>query len=41
MVSGGEAWIGQRLAVSMPGQAIPVDVVRPVFYDPEGTRVNG
>jgi sarcosine oxidase subunit alpha len=41
MVSGGEARIGQRLAVSMPGQAIPVDVVKPVFYDPEGTRVNG
>ncbi len=41
MVSGGQGRIGQQLVVAMPGRTIAVDVVAPLFYDPEGTRVNG
>ena len=38
MVSGGQGRIGQQLVVAMPGRTIAVDVVAPLFYDPEGTR---
>ena len=41
MVSGGRARIGQTLYVPMPGGDIPVKVTTPVFYDPEGARLNG
>ena len=41
MVSGGRARMGQTLYVSMPGGDIPVKVTSPVFYDPEGSRLNG
>jgi sarcosine oxidase subunit alpha len=40
MVSGGRARIGQTLYVSMPGGDIPVHVTSPVFYDPQGSRLN-
>ncbi|MCR4281901.1 MAG: sarcosine oxidase subunit alpha family protein [Bauldia sp.] len=41
MISAGRERKGQRLFVPMPVKAIAVDVVDPVFYDPEGTRLNG
>jgi sarcosine oxidase subunit alpha len=41
MVSGGRARTGQTLYVSMPGGDIPVQVTSPVFYDPQGSRLNG
>jgi sarcosine oxidase subunit alpha len=41
MVSGGRARTGQTLYVSMPGGDIPVEVTSPVFYDPQGSRLNG
>jgi sarcosine oxidase subunit alpha len=41
MVAGGRARLGQTLYVPMPGGEIPVQVVAPVFYDPEGTRLHG
>jgi sarcosine oxidase subunit alpha len=41
MISGGRDRKGQRLVVPMPGRAIAVEVTEPVFYDPEGRRVNG
>lgn len=41
MVSGGRARIGQTLYVSMPGGDIPVQVTSPVFYDPQGAKLNG
>jgi sarcosine oxidase, subunit alpha len=41
MVSGGRARMGQTLYVSMPGGDIPVQVTSPVFYDPQGSRLNG
>ena len=41
MVAGGRARLGQTVHVPMPGADIPVTVVSPVFYDPEGVRVNG
>jgi sarcosine oxidase subunit alpha len=41
MVSGGRARMGQTLYVSMPGGDIPVQVASPVFYDSEGSRLNG
>ena len=41
MLSGGRARIGQTLYVSMPGGDIPVQVTSPVFYDPQGDKLNG
>jgi len=41
MLSGGRARMGQTLYVSMPGGDIPVQVTSPVFYDPQGSRLNG
>jgi sarcosine oxidase subunit alpha len=41
MVSGGRNRVGQTLYVSMPGGDIPVQVTAPVFYDKEGSRLNG
>jgi len=40
LVRGGRERIGQILHVPMPGGFIPVEVVQPVFFDPEGRRVN-
>jgi sarcosine oxidase subunit alpha len=40
MVAGGRARIGQNLYSPGPGGDTPVQVVSPVFYDPEGGRVN-
>jgi sarcosine oxidase subunit alpha len=40
LVRGGRARIGETLAVAMPGGAIPVTLVEPVFLDPEGTRLH-
>jgi sarcosine oxidase subunit alpha len=41
MISGGRSRMGARLYVSNPGGDIEVEVTSPVFYDPEGVRVNG
>ena len=41
MVADGRARMGARLFVPMPGGAVPVQVTAPVFYDPEGTRLDG
>jgi sarcosine oxidase, subunit alpha len=41
MVSGGRGRLGQTLYVSMPNGDIPVQVTSPVFYDPEGAKLNG
>jgi sarcosine oxidase subunit alpha len=40
MVSGGRARMGHQLRIPMPNGLIPVEVVQPVFFDPEGKRVN-
>jgi sarcosine oxidase subunit alpha len=40
MVAGGRSRIGETLFVPMPDRAIRVTVVSPVFYDPEGGRLN-
>ncbi|MGN6818057.1 MAG: sarcosine oxidase subunit alpha family protein [Sphingomonas sp.] len=40
LVKGGRNRMGQRLGVPMPKGSITVDVVQPVFFDPEGKRVN-
>lgn len=40
LVQGGRERIGQTLHISMPGGSIPVEVVAPVFFDPEGKRIN-
>ena len=40
MVAGGRARIGQRVFVPMPSGDIEVEVTSPVFYDPEGLRIN-
>jgi sarcosine oxidase subunit alpha len=41
MVKNGRALTGETLYVPMPGGAITVEVVEPVFVDKEGARVNG
>src|SRR3546814_17059215 len=40
MVQTGRERVGQSLLVPMPGGAIAVADVQPVFFDPEGTRIN-
>jgi sarcosine oxidase subunit alpha len=40
MVAGGRARHGQILFVPMPAGDIAVEVTSPVFYDPEGARLN-
>ncbi|MGH8301923.1 MAG: glycine cleavage T C-terminal barrel domain-containing protein, partial [Steroidobacteraceae bacterium] len=40
LVSGGRARVGETLYVSMPDGDIPVQVTSPVFYDPQGSRLN-
>jgi sarcosine oxidase subunit alpha len=40
MIVAGRERTGERLFVPMPGRALEVEVVEPVFYDPEGTRVH-
>ena len=40
LVAGGRARLGQTLYVAMPDGDIEVEVVSPVFHDPEGGRIN-
>ncbi|CAH2598962.1 Sarcosine oxidase subunit alpha [Rhodovastum atsumiense] len=40
LISGGRALVGQTIHVSLPGRDIPVKVTSPVFYDPEGARLD-
>jgi len=40
LVAGGRARLGQWLYVPMANGDIPVEVTSPVFYDPQGTRLN-
>jgi sarcosine oxidase subunit alpha len=41
MVKGGRERHGETLHVPMPDRVIPVKVVPPIFYDPEGARLHG
>ena len=41
LVGGGFERMGETLFVPMPGRTIAAKVVRPLFYDPEGSRLNG
>jgi len=41
LVAAGRERIGETLHVPMPGQTITAKVVQPMFYDPEGSRLNG
>jgi sarcosine oxidase, subunit alpha len=41
LVSGGRARTGETLYVAMPEGDIPVQVASPVFYDPQGSRLDG
>jgi sarcosine oxidase subunit alpha len=41
MIAGGRARLGATLYVPMPNGDIEVEVTSPVFYDPEGARING
>ena len=41
MLANGRARMGERLYVPMPDRAIAVQVVSPVFYDPDGGRLHG
>ncbi len=40
LVAGGRARLGQTLYVPMPNGDLEVEVVSPVFYDPQGARLN-
>jgi sarcosine oxidase subunit alpha len=41
LVSGGRARLGETVYVQTARSDIPVKVTSPVFYDPEGARLNG
>jgi sarcosine oxidase, subunit alpha len=41
MIAGGRARMGATLYLSQPKGDVEVEVCSPVFYDPEGVRVNG
>ncbi len=41
LVAAGRSRMGSTLHVPMPGRAVGVTVVSPVFYDKEGARLNG
>jgi sarcosine oxidase subunit alpha len=41
MVADGRSRLGQTLYVPMPGGDVAVQVTAPVFYDPQGARLNG
>ena len=41
MIVDGRARLGQTLYVPMPDGDVPVQVTAPVFYDPQGARLNG
>jgi sarcosine oxidase subunit alpha len=41
LVRGGRSRIGTRLSVPMPEQDVTVEVVEPIFFDPEGKRLDG
>ncbi|HXS20777.1 MAG TPA: sarcosine oxidase subunit alpha family protein [Steroidobacteraceae bacterium] len=41
LVTSGRSRLGETLYVSMPDGDIPVQVVSPVFYDAQGSRLNG
>ena len=40
MVEDGRARMGESLRVPMPGGAVAVRVAAPVFYDPQGARLD-
>lgn len=41
LVAGGRARTGETLLASQTTGTVPVQVVDPVFFDPEGARLNG
>lgn len=41
LVRNGRARIGETLYVPMPGRTIKVKVTKPIFYDPEGVKLDG
>ena len=41
LVTSGRSRLGETLYVAMPDGEIPVQVVSPVFYDAQGSRLNG
>ena len=41
MVRGGHGMQGETVYIPMPGRVIPASVTRPVFFDPEGARLDG
>jgi sarcosine oxidase subunit alpha len=40
LIAGGPWWVGKALHVPMLGRTIPVTVTTPVFYDPDGVRLD-
>ena len=41
LLTGGRSRLGEMLYVAAPDGDIPVQVASPVFYDPQGSRLNG
>ncbi|HTT01979.1 MAG TPA: sarcosine oxidase subunit alpha family protein [Steroidobacteraceae bacterium] len=41
LVAGGRARLDQTVYVPLSGRTVPVRIVAPVFYDPEGKRLHG
>jgi sarcosine oxidase subunit alpha len=40
MVRKGRSRIGESFTVPLPGQSVKVTLTEPVFFDPEGVRIN-
>ncbi len=41
LVKDGRSLIGQKVALPLAGKVVRAEVVRPLFYDPEGERLHG
>jgi sarcosine oxidase subunit alpha len=41
MLAGGRARIGETIYVPMPDGPVEVRVCKPIFYDPQGARLDG
>ena len=41
LLRGGHGMHGQTVHVPMPGRVVAAKVTKPVFFDPEGTRLDG
>jgi sarcosine oxidase subunit alpha len=41
LLAGGRARMGETVFIPMPGGAVPAVVAAPIFYDKDGSRLDG